>query len=82
MSHALYELLRELESARIHFSLARYRPDTVLVTMTLAGERVEIDVFEDGRMDVERFQGSTLIGDAALVAELIAREQAASSDKA
>jgi hypothetical protein len=30
----------------------RARPDTVLVSLTMVGPRVEIDVFEDGHMEV------------------------------
>ncbi|HWB04578.1 MAG TPA: hypothetical protein VG796_16235 [Verrucomicrobiales bacterium] len=57
MSHPLYQLLQKLEDAKIHFTLRRCRPDTVLVTLTLVGERVEIDVFEDGHMEVSHFVG-------------------------
>lgn len=72
MSHALYKLLSALESARIHFTLDRHRPDTVLVTLTLVGERVEIDVFEDGHMEVSRFKGSEdIVGGSELVWKLI-----------
>jgi len=72
MSHPLYQLLQRLEAARIHFTLARHREDTVLVTMTLVGERVEVDVFADGQMEVSRFPGSEdIVGGAELVERLI-----------
>ena len=72
MSHALYALLSELESARIHFTLGRHRPDTVLVILTLVGERVEIDVFEDGHMEVSRFTGGEdIVGGSELVRKLM-----------
>jgi len=72
MSHPLYSLLRRLEDAKIHFTLGRYREDTVLVTLTLVGERVEVDVFEDGHMEVSRFPGSEdIVGGAELVERLI-----------
>ena len=72
MSHPLYELMRSLEDASIHFTIARHREDTVLVTLTLVGERVEIDVFDDGRMDVSRFPGSEdIVGHEELVKRLI-----------
>lgn len=74
MNHPLYNLLSELEAAGIHFSLARYRPDSVLVTLTLVGERVEVDVFEDGHMEVSRFLGNEdIIGGQELVSQMIAR---------
>jgi hypothetical protein len=72
MSHALYKLLSELESKSIHFTLDRHRPDTVLVILTLVGERVEIDVFENGRMEVSRFKGNEdIVGGSELVYQLI-----------
>jgi hypothetical protein len=72
MSHPLYELLSRLEAAHIHFTVARHRPDTVLVTLTLVGERVEVDVFDDGRMEVSRFKGNEdVLGGVQLVEALI-----------
>ena len=72
MSHSLYQLLNRLERVRIHFTLGRYRDDTILVTLTLVGERVEIDVFEDRHMDVSRFRGSEdIVGDWELVQQII-----------
>jgi len=72
MSHPLYELLRELESASIHFTIGRYREDTILVTLTLVGERVEVDVFDDGHMEVSRFRGDeSIVGGEELVRRLI-----------
>lgn len=73
MEHPLYKLLRDLDDASIHYSIARDRPDTVRVNVTLVGERVEVDVFEDGHMEVSRFRGSeAIVGDATLIATLIA----------
>jgi hypothetical protein len=72
MTHPLYSLLSTLEAAHIHFTVGRYRPDTILVALTLVGERVEVDVFEDGHMEVSRFIGDeNIIGDADLIAALI-----------
>ncbi|HEX4264997.1 MAG TPA: hypothetical protein VH597_11705 [Verrucomicrobiae bacterium] len=72
MSHPLYELLRRLENAKIHFTLSRNRSDTILVTLTVVGERLEVDVFDDGSMEVSRFLGSeNVVGGAELVDRLI-----------
>ena len=76
MTHALFELLSSLEEARIHFALSRHRPDTVLVTITLVGERIEVDVFEDGHMEVSRFKGSEdIVGGSELIYKLIEQER-------
>ena len=73
MTHPLFNLLLALDSAPIYYTLARDRPDTVRVNMTLVGERVEVDVFEDGHMEVSRFVGSEdAVGDATLVKKIIA----------
>jgi hypothetical protein len=72
MSHPLYQLLRNLAEAKIHFTLGRHREDTVLVSITLVGERVEVDVFEDGHMELSRFSGSEdIVGGEELVEKLI-----------
>lgn len=72
MNHVLFALLADLEAAKIPFTLARHRSDTILVALTLVGERVEIDVFNDGHMEVSRFQGDEgIVGDEALVWTII-----------
>jgi hypothetical protein len=76
MAHPLYDLLRKLEEAKIHFTLGRHREDTVMVTLTLVGERVEVDVFEDGHMEVSRFPGTEdIVGGEELVDELIKKNR-------
>jgi len=76
MPHPLYTLLRKLEAARIHYTLGRHREDTILVTIMLVGERVEVDVFDDGHMEVSRFSGSEdILGGRELVDEIIQRNR-------
>ena len=73
MSHPLFRLLLSLDAAPLYYTLARDRPDSVRVNITLVGERMEVDVFEDGHMEVSRFVGSEeVVGDATLVEKLIA----------
>jgi hypothetical protein len=80
MSHPLYSLLQQLETARIPFTLGRCRHDTVLVTLTVVGERIEIDVFEDGHMEVSRFRGNEdVVGGADLVSEIISNNGGAAA---
>ncbi len=72
MTHPLFKLLRDLEGASISYTLGRHRDDTIMVTVTLVGERLEIDVFEDGHMEVSRFSGNEgVVGDEELVRALI-----------
>jgi hypothetical protein len=76
MTHPLFDLLADLDAASLHYTLARDRADTVRVNVTLVGERVEVDVFEDGHMEVSRFGGrgsEAVVGDATLIESLIAQ---------
>ena len=49
-SHPLYKLLERLDEINIHYTLSRIRDETVMVMLTLAGEQVEVEVFDDGLM--------------------------------
>ena len=76
LTHALFDLLKQLEAAKLYFTLSRHRGDTILVSVTLAGERLEIDVFEDGHMEVSRFRGTEdVLGGKELVARLISENR-------
>ena len=73
MTHPLFTLLLALDAAPIHYTLARDRADSVRINLTVVGERVEVDVFEDGHMEVSRFAGSEAVaGGASLVKQIIA----------
>lgn len=75
MAHSLYRLLEKLDAGRWHYILTRNRPDSVLVSITFVGKRVEVDVFDDGHMEVSQFVGSEEnLGDASFVLKLIAQE--------
>jgi len=58
MSHRLYTLLNDLDESRIDYTLARTRADAIQVSVTVVGARLEIDVFEDGHLEVSEFRGS------------------------
>ena len=75
MIHPLYELLKWLDESNIHYTLSRHRADTIMVTISFVGERVETEVFDDGHMEVARFLGTEdIIGDKELIYRLIDRE--------
>jgi hypothetical protein len=57
MTHKLYELLNKLERDGVSFVIGRHRDDTVLVTCTFVGSRIEIDVFADGHVEFSVFSG-------------------------
>jgi len=73
MTHAIFELLSELDAARLYYTLSRTRPEAILVSIALVGERVEVDVFDDGHMEVSRFRGSEeIVGARDLIRQIIA----------
>ena len=72
-THPLFDLLGQLDAAGHHYALSRHRSDTILVTVTFVGERMEIDVFDDGHMEVSRFKGNEDVeGGAGLVKQILA----------
>jgi len=76
MNHPLFDLLTRLDQDRVHYILGRHRADSVLVTATFVGERVEIDVFADGHMEVSRFLGTEdVLGGAERVFDLLDKKK-------
>lgn len=75
MTHPLYDLIKRLDEANFHYTLARHRDDSVLVTIAFVGERVEVDVFDDGHMEASRFLGTEdVLGGQDLVKDLIKKK--------
>ena len=48
MGHPLYALLSFLEEQRLSFRIDRHRRDSIMISVTVPGERLKTDVFEDG----------------------------------
>jgi hypothetical protein len=72
MNHPLYELLKLLDNNKIHYLLSRHREQTVMVTISFVGERIEVEVFDDGHMEVCRFLGTEdVLGGQELIYDLI-----------
>ncbi len=76
MSSTFFNTLRALEQARLHFYMERTRPDTVRLNVTLVGERIEIDVFEDGHLEISRFRGDESVeGGEELLMQILKANQ-------
>lgn len=71
MDHPLFSLLARLDSANIHYTLGRHRTESVLISVTVVGQRIEIDVFCDGRMEIARFVGHEDIDEGAELVDSI-----------
>lgn len=73
--NGIQDLLRFLEflsSRKIWFRLEQTCPDSVMVTLTLLGERIEVDFFED-HIEFSRFRGDESVErDVGLLFSLIA----------
>ncbi|GEM_PF-1457280 len=76
MTHSIYKLPRRLEDDHVHYTLSRHRDDSIMITATFVGERIEIDVFEDGHMEISRFLGrEDVLGDETLVYDILDKKK-------
>jgi hypothetical protein len=60
----LFDFLDQLESRKIYFTLSRIR-DSVLVEVSVPGERWEVEFFADGSVQVEKFKSEGIIYDGS-----------------
>lgn len=68
----LIEILRLLEKRKLHYSLSRQRDDSVMISVTMVGLRVEIDVFEDDHIEYSVFSGDeSVLSDFADLKQLL-----------
>jgi hypothetical protein len=61
MSSAVFDTIKALEDAHLHFIIMRTRQDTLTLSVTIVGERIEIDIFEDNHLEISRFRGDESI---------------------
>ncbi len=67
----VFEVLKRLDEAKVHYSIGRYRSDTIHITVTVVGERIEITVFEDDHVEVSRFVGNEDVLDESVLDEIL-----------
>ncbi len=64
----LHGLVRELDTRRVDYTLRIIRPNYVMILAAVPGELWEIEVGEDGEVEIERFRSSgTILDESALV---------------
>ncbi|RCJ17518.1 hypothetical protein A6S26_30700 [Nostoc sp. ATCC 43529] len=68
----LVTFLNKLEQEKISYTLAHHRDETIMVNVAVAGERWEVEFFEDGSVEVERFVSSGEINGEEVFSELFA----------
>lgn len=70
-AHRLYRILDKLEAARIYYILDKTRNETVMILAQVPGRHYEIEVFANGRIEVEVYKSNGEIGGQELVEELL-----------
>jgi hypothetical protein len=68
----LNALLAQLRQAKIHHSLRDTRENAVSVDVAVPGERWEIDLLDDGSVEIEVFRSDGTIHDESKLVELLA----------
>ncbi|MEH2391346.1 MAG: hypothetical protein V7K21_06575 [Nostoc sp.] len=68
----LVTFLNQLEQEKISYTLAHHRDETIMVNVAVAGERWEVEFFDDGSVEVERFVSSGEINGEEVFSELFA----------
>ncbi len=68
-----FQIIARLNAARIHHSITSIRDDAIMIDAAVPGERWEIEVFEDGHVEIERFRSDGEIADETALADLFAR---------
>ncbi|MEH2149176.1 hypothetical protein [Nostoc sp.] len=68
----LVTFLNQLEQEKISYTLAHHRDETIMVNVAVAGERWEVEFFDDGSVEVERFVSSGEIDGEEAFGELFA----------
>jgi hypothetical protein len=68
----LTTFLDQLETAKIAYTIAHHRSETIMILVAIPGERWEIEFFSNGNVEIERFRSSGNIGDESLFSELFA----------
>lgn len=60
----LLEFVADLEKANVHYTIGVARSEAVMVTVALPGERVEVEFFADGNVEIERFISNGTVNSA------------------
>lgn len=68
----LVTFLNQLGEKKISYTLAHHRDETIMVNVAVAGERWEVEFFEDGSVEVERFVSSGEINGEEAFSDLFA----------
>jgi hypothetical protein len=59
----IFSFCRLLEENKRYFTFARQRDDSIMITFTVVGGRIEVDFFEDGHIEYSLFSGDESVLD-------------------
>lgn len=76
----LTNLLDRLDEADIHYTLSSLREAAVMVSVSIPGERWEVEFMSDGEVEVEIFSTDGEIHDESMFDELFERNADNSED--
>jgi hypothetical protein len=62
--------LDRLDGSDIHYTLTSIREGSVLVNVTVPGERWEVEFMEDGEIEIEVFKGDGEVYDFSIIEDL------------
>jgi hypothetical protein len=63
----LLDFTKRLEEKSIHYTISKVRDESILVSVTVPGQRWEIEFMEDGSFEIEKFVSDGTIFDEAEV---------------
>jgi hypothetical protein len=66
------EFCRELDRRHVTYELRIVRDEALMLSVAVPGERWEIEFFEDGRIELERFISQGVVEAPGVLAELLA----------
>jgi hypothetical protein len=67
------ELRHELDRRHIAYELLIARDEALMISIAVPGERWEIEFFDDGRIELERFASQGVVDAPGVLGELLAR---------
>jgi len=69
----LLRFLTRLEDAKITYRLEHIRDETIMVFVAVPGQYWEVEFFEDGAVEIERFASNGTIEGEPTIEELFSR---------
>ncbi len=69
-------VLNQLQQQKIDYKISHHRDEAVMITVSLVGERWEIEFLENGDIEVEKFISNGEIKGEEALKELFERETA------